>query len=144
MPARPIDQVWFAAVVLGLYGLILLLLVQLTELEGTASWARLLVAPGWVALLVVFFVWAPWLLTHKLVARRDLLPGALLTAVGLVVLMLVSSFLMDFWVNLYASDYGGFGVVLAIYFWGAIGAALVVGAASVSPSLAQRRNVRSG
>jgi hypothetical protein len=31
-------------------------------------------------------------------------------------LMLISSYVMKFWVNLYARDYGGFGVVLAIYF----------------------------
>jgi hypothetical protein len=35
---------------------------------------------------------------------------------GLVALMLISSYVMKFWVNLYARDYGGFGVVLAIYF----------------------------
>jgi membrane protein len=90
----------------------------------------------------VFFTWAPWLLTHKLVSRRDLLPGAVLTALGLVVLMLVSSYVMEFWVNLYASDYGGLGVVLAIYFWIAFSAAVIVGAASLAPLLAERRNLR--
>jgi membrane protein len=124
------------------YGLILLLLVQLTELRGSPSWVGLALAVGWAALLVVFFVWAPWLLTHKLVSRRDLLPGAVLTAVGLVVLMLVSSVVMEFWVNLYARDYGGFGVVLAIYFWVAFSSAVIVAAASVSPPFATRRTLR--
>ena len=45
----------------------------------------------------------------------------MLTAVGLVVVVLVSSFVMQSWVDLYARDYGGFGVVLAIYFWIAFG-----------------------
>lgn len=142
VPKRGWDQLVFAAILLGLYGLILVLLVELTELKGSASWVRLLLAPGWVALLVLFFVWGPWLLTHKLIPRRDLLPGALLTAVGLVGLMLVSGFGMEFWVNLYARDYGGFGVVLAIYFWGAIASAVIVWAASLSPALAQRRALR--
>jgi membrane protein len=140
---RQADQIRYAAVLLGLYGLILLLLVQLNQLGGTPSWAGLALAPGWVALLVLFFIWAPRLLTHDLISRRDLLPGAVLTAVGVVGLMIVSSFVMDFWVNLYARDYGGFGVVMAIFFWIALSSAIVVGAASVSPPLAQRRRLRS-
>jgi uncharacterized BrkB/YihY/UPF0761 family membrane protein len=99
-------------------------------------------ALGWAGLLVIFFVWGPWLLTHKLVTRRDLLPGAVVTAVGVVALMIVSSYVMEFWVNLYARDYGGLGVVLAIYFWIAFSSAIIVLAASLSPSLAERRNLR--
>ncbi len=142
LPTRQSDQALYAAVLLGVYGLILLLLVQLSELRGSPSWVGTTLALGWIGLLVVFFTWAPWLLTHKLVSRRDLLPGAVLTALGLVVLMLVSSYVMEFWVNLYASDYGGLGVVLAIYFWIAFSAAVIVGAASLAPLLAERRNLR--
>jgi uncharacterized BrkB/YihY/UPF0761 family membrane protein len=71
-----------------------------------------------------------------------LLPGAVLTALGLVVLMFVSSYLMQFWVDLYARDYGGFGVVLALYFWIAFSSAVIVWAASLSPALADRRDLR--
>ena len=80
-----------------------------------------------------------WLLTHKQIARRDLLPGAVVTAVGLAALMVVSRFVMQFWVNLYAQDYGGLGVVLAIYFWLAFSSAVIVMAASLAPALARRR-----
>jgi membrane protein len=142
LPTRQSDQALYAAVLLGVYGLILLLLVQLSELRGSPSWVGTTLALGWIGLLVVFFIWAPWLLTHKLITRRDLLPGAVLTAIGLVVLMLVSSYVMEFWVNLYASDYGGLGVVLAIYFWIAFSSAVIVGAASLSPLLAERRNLQ--
>jgi uncharacterized BrkB/YihY/UPF0761 family membrane protein len=90
----------------------------------------------------VFFVWAPWLLTHKRITRRDLLPGAVLTAFGLVALMVISSFVMELWVNLYARDYGGFGVVLAIYFWILFSSGIIVWAASLSPALAERRDLR--
>lgn len=140
---RTSDQGVYAAVLLGLYGLILLLLVQLTELRGSPGWVEDLVALGWVGLLALYFVWAPWLLTHKRITRRDLLPGAVLTAVGLVALMLISGFVMEFWVNLYARDYGGFGVVLAIYFWILFSSGVIVWAASLSPSLAERRRVRN-
>ena len=144
LPRKQTDQALYASVLAGLYGLILLLLVQLTELKGAPLWVGWALALGWVALLVVFFDWAPWLLTHKLVSRRDLLPAAVLTAVGLVVVVLVSSFVMQYWVDLYARDYGGFGVVLAIYFWIAFSSAVIVAAASLSPALAERRNRRAG
>src|SRR5262249_3197730 len=139
---RQADQALYAAVLLGLYGLILLLLVQLTELRGRPGSVADTLRPGWVGLQVAFFVWAPWLLTHKRLRPRVLVPGALLTAVGLVVLMLISSFVMEFWVNLYARDYGGFGVVLAIYFWILFSSGVIVWAASLSPALAERRELR--
>jgi len=142
VPTRQRDQFLYATVLVGLYGLILLLLVQLTELSGEPIWVGNALAVVWVALLVAFFVWAPWVLTHKRVTRRDLLPGAVLTGVGLVVLMLVSRYVMQFWVDLYARDYGGFGVVLAIYFWLVFSSALIVWAASLSPALAARREFR--
>src|SRR5262249_26061237 len=142
LPPRQSDQVLYAIVLLGLYGLIVLLLVQLAELKGSPSWAEKTLALGWAALLVVFFVWAPWRLTHRLIRRRDLLPAAILTAVGLVLLMLVSRYVMQFWVDLYAKDYGGLGVILAIYFWLALSSAVIVWAASLSPALAARRDFR--
>jgi membrane protein len=142
LPSKQADHALYGAVLVGVYGLILLLLVQLTELKGSPGWVGAMLAIGWIGLLVAFFVWAPWLLTHKLIARRDLLPGAVLTAVGIVVLMLVSSHVMQFWVDFYARDYGGLGVVLAIYFWIAFSSAIIVWAASLSPALADRRNLR--
>jgi membrane protein len=142
LPRKQTDQTLYAAVLLGLYGLILLLLVQLTELRGSPAWVGNTLALGWAGLLVAFFVWAPWLLTHKRIRRRDLLPGAVLTAVALVVLMLVSAYVMEFWINLYARDYGGFGVVLAIYFWLLFSSAVIVWSASLSPALAERRRLR--
>src|SRR5262249_7131611 len=141
LPKR-VDQALFATVLLGLYGLLLVLLVQLDELRGDPSWVGFALAVGWIALLVLFFVWAPWLLTHKQITRRVLLPAAVLTAVGLVVLMMISRYVTQFWVDLYAKDYGGLGVVLAIYFWIAISSGIIVWAASLSPALAVRRDLR--
>jgi membrane protein len=139
---RPTDQALYGLVLLALYGLIFLLLFQLSKLNGSAWWVRLSLSVGWVGLLVVFFAWAPRRLTHKLLGWRDLLPAAALTAVGLVLLVVVSPYVMQFWVDLYARDYGGFGVVLALYFWLAISSALIVWAASLSPALAERRALR--
>lgn len=137
------DQLGYGAVLAGLYGLLMLLLLQLNELHTRSTVVKVLLGVGWVGFLVLFFVVVPWLLTHKLLALRDFLPGAVLTALGLVVLMVVSRYVMQFWVDLYASDYGGLGVVLAIYFWIAFSSAVIVWAASISPALAERREVRS-
>jgi membrane protein len=142
LPVRQVDQARYGAVLVGLYALILVLLVQLRGLADTPDWTGLAVAPGWVVLLTLFFVWAPRLLTHKLIGRQDLLPGAVLTAVGLVALMLVSSYVMEPWVDLFARDYGGFGVVMALFFWIAFSSAIIVWSASLSPALAERRVLR--
>jgi membrane protein len=118
-------------------------MVQLAELTGHPAWIGYALIPGWIALLTVFFVWAPSLLTHRLLSARDLLPAAVLTAIGIVALMVVSRFVMERWVDFYAHDYGGFGVVMAIFFWIAFISAVIVWAASLSPALAERRNVRT-
>ena len=143
LASKQSDQPRYALVLLGLYGIILLLVVQEKELTGGPVWDGLAVAPGWVALLAVFFVWAPRLLTHKLISRRDLLPGAIVTALGLVVLMIVSSFVMEYWVDFYAKDYGGLGVVMAIFFWIGFSSTVIVAAAALSPALSQRRELRA-
>jgi membrane protein len=142
LPSKQTDQILYGIVLAGLYGLILLLLVQLTELSGSPAWVGRTLALGWVVVLVLFFIWAPRVLTHRLLSWRDLLPSAVLTAIALVVIMIISRYVMRFWIDLYASDYGGLGVVLAIYFWIAFSSGAIVWAASLSPALAARREFR--
>jgi membrane protein len=137
---RMADQVRFAVVLLALYGLILLLLVQVKELSG--SWVELALAPGWVALLAVYFVYTPRFLTHGLLSARALLPGALVTALGIVGLMLATSWFMELWVDFYAKDYGGFGVVMALFFWIGLGSFVIIATASLGPALSERRELR--
>jgi membrane protein len=120
----------------------MLLLLQLNDFHPGSTVVKALLGLGWVGFLILFFVVVPWLLLHKQVAPRDLVPGAALTALGLVILMVLSRFVMQFWVDLYAQDYGGLGVVLALYFWIAFSSAIIVWAASISPALAERREVR--
>ena len=144
LPLRPSpkDQGRYALVLVVLYGLIFLLLVQAKELSGGPSWEGLAVAPGWAALLVLYFGWAGRLLTHRLLTWQDLLPGSAVTGVGLVVLMILSSWLMEPWVDFYARDYGGFGVVMAIFFWIGFSSFVIVASASLGPVLARRRELR--
>ena len=143
LETRTADQIGYGAVLAGLYGLLMLLLLQLNELHNHSTVVRVLLGLGWVGFLTLFFVLAPWYLTHKRLSTRDLLPGGVLTALALVVLMIVSNYVMQFWVDLYARDYGGFGVVLALYFWLALSSAAIVWAAALSPALAARRSARA-
>jgi uncharacterized BrkB/YihY/UPF0761 family membrane protein len=55
--------------------------------------------------------------------------------------MIVSSYVMEPWVDLYARDYGGLGVVLALYFWILFSSGVIVWAAALAPALAQRRRL---
>jgi membrane protein len=142
LPKKGADTLRFGVVLLGLYGAIALLLIQLAELSGDATWVGYLLVLPWLALLTLFFTWAPRYLSHGLLAWRDLLPSGVLTAVGLTVLMVVSRFVMQFWINFYAADYGGFGVVMAMFFWIAFASGLIVWAAAISPALARRRAFR--
>ena len=136
------DQLGYGAVLAGLYGLLLLLLVQLNEFHPRSTVVKALIVIGWAGFLTLFFVVVPWLLMHRQIAPRDLVPGAVLTALGLIALMVVSRFVMQYWVDLYARDYGGLGVVLAIYFWIAFSSAVIVWAASLSPPLSERRTLK--
>jgi len=142
LPARSSDYARYGVVLVGVYGLLVLLMVQLAELTGGDSWARMALIPGWIALLTAFFLEAPRLLTHGLISRRALLPGAVLTALGLVALMLVSSWVMKYWVDLYARDYGGLGVVMAVFFWLGLSSVIIVWSAALAPALADRRELR--
>jgi membrane protein len=142
LPTGFFDTVGYGAVLAGLYGLLMLLLLQLNEFHPRSTVVKALLGIGWAGFLALFFVVVPWLLSHKQIAPRDLLPSAVLTALGLVGLMVISRFVMPSWIDLYARDYGGLGVVLAIYFWIAFSSALIVWVASLSPALADRRERR--
>jgi len=144
----PRHRLWdprHVVMLMAVYGLLMLLVIQLGELRSVHApgWAGFALVPVWAALLLAFFVWAPRYLTYNLLSRRDVVPCAALTAGALIVLMLASRYLMEWWVNWYALDYGGFGVVMAMFFWFAFGSAAIVWAASLAPALAERRQLRS-
>jgi len=134
------DQLRYAVVLLVLFGLIVLLLVQTTVIAGHPSWAGATIAPGWVVVLWGYFVWAPRYLTRGRLAARSLLASAALTALGIVILMFVSSVAMARWIDLYATDFSGLGVFMALFFWLGLSSTVIVASACLSPVLAGRRN----
>ena len=76
-------------------------------------------------------------------SRRDLLPGAVFTVLGLVVLRLISVLLFTHWLNWYSTTYGAFGIVIAAFFWIILIGTVLVLAAALSPALAHRRDLRA-
>ena len=133
------DQLRFGVVLFALFGLMATFLVQTSLIAGHPPWASPALAPGWVLVLFGFYIWAPRYLTHGLLSIRDLVASSALTALGLVLLMFVSSFAMATWIDFYATDFSGLGVVMALFFWLGLSSTVIVVAASLSPVLAGRR-----
>lgn len=137
-----VDQVRYLELPGAFAVLILLYVVQARVLRGASAWVGWVLDIGWVAVLLGFFVCAPQLLLHRRVPRRDILPGAIFTIVGLVALRLVSGLLLKHRLEWYSKTYGALGIVMAIYFWLIIIASVVILAAALSPALAHRRDLR--
>jgi membrane protein len=101
-----------------------------------------LLIPVWILVLFYYFVWMPRMLLHKRVSRRDVVPGAVFTLLGLVGLRLLSALLFKHWLVWYSKYYGSLGIVMALFFWIILYASLLVLAAAFSPALAHRRDLR--
>ena len=111
-------------------------------LHGKASWIGWAIAPFWLLGIFYFFVWAPRLLLHKRVPRRDIVPGAVFTLICLLGIRVASHFLLVNWLEWYGKYYGGLGIVMALFFWVTIFATVLILAAALSPALAHRRDLR--
>ena len=136
------DQARYVEVLLALVLGSALAIGETKALRGEPSWIGWILDIGWLALLLAFFVWAPRLLLHHRVATRDLVPGAIFSVLALVALRLVSALLLTHWLNWYSTTYGVFGIIIAIFFWMILIGTVLVLAAALSPSLAQRRDLR--
>ncbi len=140
--ARIRDQGRYTSVLLAILAAILVYTFESRLLQGQSRWIGWAVAPLWLAALFYFFVWAPRLLLHHRVARRDVVPGAVFTVLGLLGTRALSQFLLVNWLEWYGKNYGGFGIVMALFFWVTIPATILVLAAALSPALAHRRQLR--
>jgi membrane protein len=137
------DQARYLLTLLVLIGFLLLYIIQTHALHGQPSWIGWLLVPVWLAALIWYFVWVPRMLLHKRVSSRDIVPGALFTILGLVVLRLVSALVFRNWLVWYSKYYGSLGVVMAIFFWIMLPASVLVLGAAFSPALAHRRDLRA-
>jgi membrane protein len=139
-----VDQVRYAEVLGALVVGVFLFVLQTRVLRGQPSWIGYVLDVVWLALLLWFFVWAPRLLLHHRVARRDVVPGAVFTVLGLVGLRLISVLLLTHWLNWYSTTYGAFGIVIALFFWIILIGTIMILAAALSPAFAHRRNLLRG
>ena len=136
---------------LGLYFIALLAMVAfltgalLSEeaAAGLAGWATWALIPVWFIVVLALFTFLPWILLHRQITVRQLLPGALLTTLGLVGMRIISQILFVNWLVWYSSYYGGFGIVMALFFWLMIASTIIVIAAALSPALSAHREARA-
>jgi len=140
--ARIADQARYFYVLLAILGMVLLYLLEEKALAGKASWIGWVLAVGWLVVILGFFAWVPRLLLHKQVALTDVVPGAVFTLLGLVATRIASHLVLVNWLEWYGKNYGGFGIVMALFFWVTIPATILVLAAALSPALAHRRQLR--
>jgi membrane protein len=135
------DQVRYLEVLGAVFVVTLVYMLQTKALRGDSSWIGYVLDLGWLAILVAFFVWAPQLLLHRRIAARDIVPGAVFTVLGLVVMRLISGLLLKHWLEWYSKTYGAIGIVMALFFWLIILATILILAAALSPALAHRRDL---
>lgn len=138
------DQARYLQVLLAILAGVFLYALEGTVLKGKASWIGWAISPLWLLAIFWFFVWSPRLLLHKRVPRRDIVPGAVFTLLGLLGMRIASHYLLVNWLVWYGKYYGGLGIVMALFFWVTILATVLVLAAALSPALAHRRDLRQG
>jgi membrane protein len=136
------DQMRYLEVLGAVAVIMLLFVVQTRALRGSSAWIGWVLDIGWLAVSLGFFVWAPQLLLHRRVPRRDMVPGAVFTLLGLVALRVISGLVLKHWLEWYSKTYGALGIVMAIFFWLIIVATVLILAAALSPALAHRRDLR--
>ena len=98
-----------------------LLIVAGAVLTGTIAHLPWLVAPlvllASIAVNVVLWLWTSWILPHRKVPLRPLLPAALFGAVALEVLKVVGVFVVPRLVSKSSALYGTVGVFFALIAW---------------------------
>ena len=86
--------------------------------------------------------WVSWKLPHAPAPARALVPGALLMAVGVDVLDLLTTYWIGYLVARKTSTYGAVGIAIAVLLWVYILGRIVVGSAGLNAALWYRRENR--
>lgn len=137
---RLLGMAWLVALAVG-FGLLVFLSGVLRYLP---DWAPAIVATVLsvlfsVAIASAVFIWMFWGLGTRRVRWRDLLPGAVVAAVGFEVLALVGTVYVPQLVSRSSALYGSIGIVFAILAWLALFARLLVYSSTLNAVLYEAR-----
>ena len=105
------DQVRFTIWFFAFAGVVALLTVSASGLR-TNGWLALL--PAWIAGSMVFWLWTPRFLLHRVIPLRSLLPGALLATFVLGGTIATSPLWIGPTLDQNGKAFGAFGVVIAL------------------------------
>jgi membrane protein len=94
------------------------------------------------ALSFALWWWISLKLPHAPVPARALIPGAVLVALGAVVLQLLTTYWIGHLVARKTNTYGAVGVALAVLLWVYILGRIIVGSAGLNAALWHRREDR--
>jgi uncharacterized BrkB/YihY/UPF0761 family membrane protein len=105
--------------------------------------------PGTVIAIVMitiasfaFWWWLSWKLPHVPTSARGLIPGALLMAIGVDVLHLLTTYWIGHLVARKTNTYGPVGIALAVLLWVYILGRIIVASAGLNAALARRSGGR--
>ena len=88
---------------------------------------------------LVFWLWASKLLPNAAESWRELLPGAAVVAIGLQAMHVFTTYFLGPKLMSATQLYGVVGITTTILFWFYLAGRLIVGAATLNSSLAERR-----
>ena len=137
-PAKP--AIAFTLLVLVLFGLVAVLSwVEARSVMGTLLAAALILVP-----FAGLWLWTSLQLPHADASWRELLPGALLFAVGIVLLQLVTTYALAANLERSTSVYGAVGAASTLLFWLYLVGRTVVTSPILNSSIYQERRVDRG
>src|SRR3954447_2917156 len=93
----------------------------------------LLLVPVWLAVSTAFWLWTPHYLLRGRIGLRALLPGALMTSVGVGGAIAVSPLFVGGILNANGSYFGSFGITVALLAWAFILITMSMACAVFSP-----------
>lgn len=103
------------------------------------DWAAPLTVVAGLAVNLALFVWTFWLLGNVKVGIRDLLPGAILGAIGFEILKAAGTLLLPALVASSSAIYGSLGVVFVIIAWLLLFGRLLIFASVLNVLVYERR-----
>jgi uncharacterized BrkB/YihY/UPF0761 family membrane protein len=131
--------------VIGLTLVMVVLSVCLNDLRDQLGLAgSILVVLLVTAISFAAWWWVSWQLPHAPVAARDLVPGAVVVAIGADAMHVLTVYWIGAVVARKSNTYGAIGIALAVLLWVYLFGRVLVASAGVNTTLWRRRQVKPG